>query len=55
MKKIKLSDMSYKDKKTYQYYKRVLGDLETYGEHYLKETATRRIKHIEEKYKDDDE
>lgn len=50
MKKVKLGDMSYADRKEYRYYKRVLQDLSIFGFRYLKEVAEDRVAIIESKY-----
>ena len=50
MKKVKLGDMSYADKKEYQYYKRALQDLRIYGFNYFKRNAESKIAIIESKY-----
>lgn len=50
MTKIKLGDMSYADKKEYQYYKQVLQDLYIYGSVSLNAIAKRKVKEIENKY-----
>ena len=50
MPKIKLSDMSYADRKEYQYYKRVLKQFYIYGPHHFKKTAEYEVAKIEEKY-----
>ncbi len=50
MSKVRLGDMSYADRKTYQYCKRVLQDLYIYGARYLKEIAEDKVAKIENKY-----
>lgn len=53
MKKVNIKDMWYEDRQQYKYYKRLLGDLKLYGEHYLKEVAERIVEDIEEKYSEE--
>lgn len=50
MSKIKLGDMSYADKKEYQYYKRALQDLYIYGPRFFKKMAEDEVAKIENKY-----
>lgn len=48
--KIKLGDMSYVDSKQYKYYKRLLADLDFYGDELLKKVAANNINKLEQKY-----
>lgn len=50
MQKIKLSDMSYSDSKQYQYYRRLLADLDFYGDEWLRKVAANNINKFEQKY-----
>ena len=48
--KVKLSDMSYAERKQYQYYRRLLVDLDFYGEKLLRKVAANNINNLEQKY-----
>lgn len=50
MSKVKLGDMTYADRKEYQYYKRILTDYYFYGPSYLKKIAENTVAKIEDKY-----
>lgn len=50
MKKIKLGDMSYEDRKQYMYYKRLLVDFDFSGGQLLRDLATNNINKLEQKY-----
>ena len=53
--KTKLGDMSYADRKQYQYYRRLLADLDLYGDELLRALATNNINKLEKKYAKEEE
>lgn len=48
--RLKLTDMSSEDKANYEYYNRLLRDLEIYGKYYLINIANERLSKIKQKY-----
>ena len=50
MGKIRLSDMSPKDKQDYKYYKRLLSDLDINGHVWAQERARKEVDKLEQKY-----
>lgn len=52
--KVRLKDMTYKDRNEYKYYRRLLGDLQIYGVYYLEDMAKDRVECLEAKYRNED-
>lgn len=52
--KVRLKDMTYKDRNEYKYYRRLLGDLQIYGIYCLEDMAKDRVECLEAKYRNED-